>query len=543
MSTRHRSQANEAPVTSSSRRVIEEQSLISLLAVPAWEGDAGFAPPEAVLEMARAILALKFSILVVAPSFRAASSAALRTASWPRGRVDLPPARRAALRAEELSWEAVAAVIDALLEAKESGEVTPHFLLVLPEAFSVAAGRFRLETLLQAKLDTLAALPHVYSGAFYQCAWGKLQGAAEPMRLISDLEELVADTFRGPPVWRSVRSGGVGSRPVYLGPLPRSCGCGETHPRRRADEAAASEPLEPAVSRVLAARIRDLVEPRGPAALAGGEDVALSLLVGPPRRGAPVSSSARISWRPLDLYIGRNSRLGDPGWGNPFKVGRDGKAERCCAELDKLIRTDEKRWNRLPDLRGRRLRCHCQPDQPCHADVLVSLFCERCPLESRMSFRSEPMDTFQAAAARSRMSFRSEPMDTFQAAAARSRMSFRSVLMGSSQAAAARSRMPFRSEPMDTFQAVAVEPRVSTPLLPAPVCPVVPLAPVDDVRVPSAGSLAAGKPVEGVIPEVSDISAAAARALAAGSSSGQASLRDGVESEVDEDVPLLVPAG
>jgi hypothetical protein len=116
----------------------------------------------------------------------------------------------------------------------------------------------------------------------------------------------------GPPIWRSVRTGGVGSRPAYLGPLPRSCSCGQTHPRRRAEKAAASEPLEPEVSRILAARIRDFVEPRGPAALAGGEDVALSLLVGPPRRGAPVSSSARISWRPLDLYIGRNSRLGDP---------------------------------------------------------------------------------------------------------------------------------------------------------------------------------------------------------------------------------------
>ncbi len=55
----------------------------------------------------------------------------------------------------------------------------------------------------------------------------------------------------------------------------------------------------------------------------------------------------------------------------------------------------------------------------------------------------------------------------------------------------------------------------------APVCHVVPLAPVDDFRVPSAGSLAAGKPVGGVIPEVSDISAAAARALAAGSSPGR----------------------
>ena len=71
-----------------------------------------------------------------------------------------------------------------------------------------------------------------------------------------------------------------------------------------------------------------------------------------------------------------------------------------------------------------------------------------------------------------------------------------------------------------------------------PACPVAPLlAPVDELRAPSAGSLAAGRPADGFIPEASDIAAAAARALEAGSRPGAAATDEDHESDVEEGTP------
>jgi len=52
---------------------------------------------------------------------------------------------------------------------------------------------------------------------------------------------------------------------------------------------------------------------------------------------------------------------------------------------------------------------------------------------------------------------------------------------------------------------------------------VLPLEVVDELRAPGAGSLAAGRPAPGFIPEIADIEAAAARALAAAARPGAAS--------------------
>jgi hypothetical protein len=63
------------------------------------------------------------------------------------------------------------------------------------------------------------------------------------------------------------------------------------------------------------------------------------------------------------------------------------------------------------------------------------------------------------------------------------------------------------------------------------------LAPTDELRAPSAGSLAAGRPADGRIPEASDIAAAAARALEAGSRPGAATTEDDGESDVEDGTP------
>ena len=76
------------------------------------------------------------------------------------------------------------------------------------------------------------------------------------------------------------------------------------------------------------------------------------------------------------MYVDRNNRHGAVKWGNPYKVGRDGDAARCCRLYEEGLRKDAARWHQLGGLRGRRLHCHCLPGSPCHTDSLVVLFCE-----------------------------------------------------------------------------------------------------------------------------------------------------------------------
>lgn len=77
------------------------------------------------------------------------------------------------------------------------------------------------------------------------------------------------------------------------------------------------------------------------------------------------------------VYVGR------PGeWGNPWRVG--GKAHGAIdpatavanyahALLDGALLGKDGRalLDRLGELRGKDLACWCDPDQPCHADVLL----------------------------------------------------------------------------------------------------------------------------------------------------------------------------
>jgi len=334
------------------------------------------------LDAARAVLRKKPSLLVIAPGVRAARHGGHRSRAWPRGRVGLRADQLSELHAEDLLWGAVAGLLDAIREAAEAGLPAPPFLLLMAEAFSTANGHARVEPFYEARLDAVAALTSVLTGALYQCDWAPHEASGEPLRLISDLPALVEGCHLGLPVRRRKREchGGVGFS--YCGPLPSSCGCGSAHRRRSSAEANVAEPMEAGPSAQLARRIETALQrpAAGPSALFGGECAALALLSGPPARGPPVpvrSAGGRTGWRPLDLYVGRNSRIGEPTWGNPFRVGKDGDARSCCAAYETWLRTNEVLWQRLEELRGRRLRCHCAPGAPCHSDVLVRLFCEK----------------------------------------------------------------------------------------------------------------------------------------------------------------------
>jgi len=71
-----------------------------------------------------------------------------------------------------------------------------------------------------------------------------------------------------------------------------------------------------------------------------------------------------------DVYIGRPSK-----WGNPFKVGKDGKRGECiklykewlCFPAQKDLRLDIK-----AELCGKILGCWCAPN-PCHGDILAEI--------------------------------------------------------------------------------------------------------------------------------------------------------------------------
>jgi hypothetical protein len=69
-----------------------------------------------------------------------------------------------------------------------------------------------------------------------------------------------------------------------------------------------------------------------------------------------------------DVYIGRPSI-----WGNPFKIGRDGKRGECI-ELYKgwIAKKSELQAKAKKELKGKILGCWCKP-RACHGDVLAEI--------------------------------------------------------------------------------------------------------------------------------------------------------------------------
>lgn len=71
-----------------------------------------------------------------------------------------------------------------------------------------------------------------------------------------------------------------------------------------------------------------------------------------------------------DVYIGRASK-----WGNPFPISRRQSREEVIRRFEDYIRQNPALMATLPELRGKRLVCHCAP-KPCHGDVLMRLIHE-----------------------------------------------------------------------------------------------------------------------------------------------------------------------
>ena len=151
---------------------------------------------------------------------RAALHGGHRSNAWPRGRLGLRPSQKTELHAEDLLWATVAGLLDAIREVVAAGLLAPPFVLMMSEAFSTANGRTRVEPFFEARLDAVAALPGVLTGALYQCDWAPHEAAGDPLRLLTDISALVEGCHLGPPLRRRTRELDGGCGFSYLGPCP-----------------------------------------------------------------------------------------------------------------------------------------------------------------------------------------------------------------------------------------------------------------------------------------------------------------------------------
>ena len=94
---------------------------------------------------------------------------------------------------------------------------------------------------------------------------------------------------------------------------------------------------------------------------------------------APVRTrfNPKKAWDPSYLYIGRGhepSGLERSIWANPHTIKEAGSRSRAVAMFKDYIIADKGLLAKIPELEGHKLMCHCEPDEECHADVLIDLF-------------------------------------------------------------------------------------------------------------------------------------------------------------------------
>ena len=77
-----------------------------------------------------------------------------------------------------------------------------------------------------------------------------------------------------------------------------------------------------------------------------------------------------------DLYIGRGCRqrgVSCSQFANPYKVPKFGRS-RSIELFSTFLQDNAQLRSALWTFSGLRLVCHCGPQQPCHADILISAF-------------------------------------------------------------------------------------------------------------------------------------------------------------------------
>ena len=118
---------------------------------------------------------------------------------------------------------------------------------------------------------------------------------------------------------------------------------------------------------------REVRHPALPAALA---EVGLAEETG---EGSPTRLASVNHLRSLPagaVYIGRGYRplgLGKSVFCNPFRIGPHGDRAAVVAQFRAWVQTQPRILQRLPELCGKLLLCHCVPGLPCHGQVLLQL--------------------------------------------------------------------------------------------------------------------------------------------------------------------------
>jgi hypothetical protein len=92
---------------------------------------------------------------------------------------------------------------------------------------------------------------------------------------------------------------------------------------------------------------------------------------------AAIIELARRTGRVVNIgrHKGRVTDTGDGFWGNPFKMPEDGDRDEVCVKHKGWLNNTtkgEKRLQRLHELKGKVLLCHCYPER-CHGDYLAEL--------------------------------------------------------------------------------------------------------------------------------------------------------------------------
>ena len=90
-------------------------------------------------------------------------------------------------------------------------------------------------------------------------------------------------------------------------------------------------------------------------------------------------------WDPSYLYIGRGSQqdgVAKSDWANPVSIKDAGSRAGAIEAFRKYLLKNTDLKSRIAELEGRKLMCHCDPGQECHADVLIEEFLKYVELSS-----------------------------------------------------------------------------------------------------------------------------------------------------------------
>ena len=320
------------------------------------------------------------------------SSGVQRVRTWPNGVPGLLPEVDSKVQAETLGIQHTASVLD---RARLAG--TP-FALLGREHFASCNIDEDIAFWSHPDIMDLNGKKGIFSGAFYPCELAEGVSCA-PGRFLTDSQALSRRLYLGEPCWRP-----SGSKTVFVGPLPRACECQHSPEHAKVppgtpqdfnyfysstsagavfDILAGLGALGEVGSSLFSGRTAPCLPSSGPSLEVEGQ-VPLQV---PGHRVAAVSKTQYFCVEDVrrlkrgDVYVGRGSRergLEKGLFCNPYTVRQYGR-DRCIDLFAEYLAGNRGLQDRLLELSGRRLLCHCKAHERCHADELIRQFLLKYP--------------------------------------------------------------------------------------------------------------------------------------------------------------------